>query len=327
MSDTLRDCRKPLIRFAGYRGGQQNFGMTLLPKGDEPALDAAVTTFVEKAAWSGALRDQIDRPENKGRLLVFIHGYNNSYEEALERAAILRDLYDVDVPTLIIHWPSRGRLEGYINDTASLAASQRYIDVSMGELVDMADDITLVTHSLGGRAGIAAIQKLNFVKPDKAGHVRRFIMAAPDVDRYRVLRDGGEIEDLVRDSRQVTIYASQRDEAIRASAFLHGYSRLGSSNCSYDVDYARRGVGKFGNCHRSPPRDGLALVETSEVKSDGRPYHSDVFDSCIGRKDLKAALAGDDAQAWRRDVSEDGLSGFVLSVADYEAEYGPCTDD
>ncbi len=86
------------------------------------------------------------------------------------------------VPTVSVVWPSRKRYLSYLYDASSIAWSQGYIDSLLLALVEKSDNITLVAHSMGGRALVGAIRRLNLAKPRQGGACAP---ADPRVTRYR----------------------------------------------------------------------------------------------------------------------------------------------
>lgn len=326
MASSMADCRKPELRFAPFRSNALSYGF-VTPKGseDEPwkTHDAKL---LRKSDWVETLLRQVARPGANKELLVFIHGYRNDFHDGLQRAVTVRNLYPYAVPTVSIVWPSRKRYLGYIYDASSIGWAQAHIDRLLRTLVQGTDNITLVAHSMGGRALIGAVERLNLEDEAAASRIRKIILVSPDVDRDRVLRDKGSVEALLHGGRSVTIYSSHEDFPLRTSRRLHGYSRLGSSDCRYSVNYEERDRGRYGECHLGPDLPGLSIVETSDAASGGFNRHSDVFDTCIGRADLKAVLT-DEPTPWRERVEpRDGRTGYRLTRAAYEAERGDCPD-
>jgi hypothetical protein len=128
-----------------------------------------------------------------------------------------------------------------------------------------------------------------------------------------VLRLGGSIDELLRHQRQVLVYASYRDTPLDLSRLAHGYARLGSTDCKYDVLFARRILGKLGNCHRAAPRAGLAMVSTSLVNAKDLYDHDDFIKDCRTRADFAAFLRGDPPPPFRRDISDGDLAGYEIA--------------
>ena len=325
MSSSLLDCRRTPITFAKYRnhraypgepGRTVSYAVTSLEGPDDRPWTAQNTRLYAARAWRAALSERINAAGNEGRLLVFIHGYNNDFEDALARGTIIRRLSRGNTPTVVVSWPSRNRLQSYVYDEASIAWAQDYISDLVEDLAGVATDITIVSHSMGGRALIAAVERLEFRDPGKAKHITSAILVAPDIDRHRVLRPNGSLDTLLGSQRKVVIYTSQKDFPIRASRMLHGYARLGSSDCRYDVDYARRARGRHGNCHWTGLRDRFEIVETARTSDDFGLRHADVFDTCAGRYDLRTFLHGKDSFPWRERQGNESAGGAVI-LPDY----------
>jgi esterase/lipase superfamily enzyme len=186
------------------------------------------------AVFYGGVREMIEAAREAGdepQALVFLHGYNVSFEDAAIRAAQIG--YDLKVPgpVAFFSWPSRGSLAAYPADEASIEASEQPIADFLVEFAqnckagDKALRLHLIAHSMGNRGFLRALQRI----AASAGlrgkvHFNQIILAAPDVDRdlflslaalYRAHADG------------VTLYASRRDLAVHLSAKLHDAPRAG----------------------------------------------------------------------------------------------------
>jgi esterase/lipase superfamily enzyme len=182
----------------------------------------------------GDVRKEIEAARKAGdepEALVFLHGYNVSFEDAAIRAAQIG--YDLKVPgpVAFFSWPSRGNLAAYPADEASIEASEQPIADFLVEFAqncktgDTTPKLHLIAHSMGNRGFLRALQRI----AASAGlrgkvHFNQIILAAPDVDRdlflslaalYRAHADG------------VTLYASRRDLAVHLSAKLHDAPRAG----------------------------------------------------------------------------------------------------
>jgi esterase/lipase superfamily enzyme len=174
-----------------------------------------------------AAREAGDEPE----ALVFLHGYNVSFEDAAIRAAQIG--YDLKVPgpVAFFSWPSRGNLAAYPADEASIEASEQPIADFLVEFAqnckagDTAPKLHLIAHSMGNRGFLRALHRIA-ASAELRGkvHFNQIILAAPDVDRdlflslaalYRAHADG------------VTLYASRRDLAVHLSAKQHDAPRAG----------------------------------------------------------------------------------------------------
>jgi esterase/lipase superfamily enzyme len=182
----------------------------------------------------GGVREVIEAARQAGdepQALVFLHGYNVSFEDAAIRAAQIGCDLKVPGPVAFFSRPSRGSLAAYPADEASIEASEQPI---ADFLVEFAQNckaggnslrLHLIAHSMGNRGFLRALQRIA-ASAELRGkvHFNQIILAAPDVDRdlflslaalYRAHADG------------VTLYASRRDLAVHMSAKLHDAPRAG----------------------------------------------------------------------------------------------------
>jgi len=338
MSSSLPDCRGDILSFAKFRnhgglpgsnGRIVNHGITTLAGPAQEPWDDQRTTFYAQDAWQEILARQVNRESNGSRLFVYIHGYNNDFEDVLEYAAVLADLDGTGAPVLAVAWPSRNRVQSYPDDEASIAWAQDYITDLLEQVAGAAGDITLVSHSMGARALIEAVKRIEDRDPVKAGHIRRAILVSPDIDRHQVLRSGGDLDQMLQSGRQVLVYTSRSDFPILASRVVHGYTRLGSSDCSFDVDYERREGGPMGNCHWTQARENFEIVETSRTTFSTGLRHSDVFDTCAGRHDLRTFLRGRLERSdypWRIYDPENTGAGTAITADYFEGNEALCAE-
>jgi esterase/lipase superfamily enzyme len=223
--------------------------------------------------------------------LVYLHGYNMSFEDAALRAAQLG--FDLQVPglTAFYSWPSQGRFRGYFQDEAAIDASSAFLTEFLTDFVrhSGATRIDLIAHSMGNRALLRCLGEV--VK--KTGLTVPFgqvFLAAPDVDRDEFRQSAGVYGQV---AVRTTLYVSSRDRALAASARLHGWHRAGylppvtvvpglDTVEASGVDLSWLGHGYYAAArpiltdlhtllrHNDPPakRMGLRSVRTPE----GQPY-------------------------------------------------------
>jgi esterase/lipase superfamily enzyme len=312
-SSALPDCRAGTLKLAPFRHPVLTYGSGLYGWEAPRKPIPPVLVQHEHDQWLAAIAAAAASPKAKGRLLVFIHGYNTTFDEAHEMAAKIAELAGGDVPLVVLHWPSRGRPLSYPIDESTIAWTQGPFEEALAELTTVADDISIVAHSMGARAAIRAVVALDVSPTAQPYRVRRVVLASADEDRDRVLRKGGSADQMLRYQRQVLIYASYRDTPLDLSRRAHGYARLGSSDCKYDILFARRVLGKLGNCHRTAPRAGLATVSTSLVNAKDAYDHDDFIEECRTRADFAAFLRGDPPPPFRRDIGDDDLAGYEIA--------------
>jgi esterase/lipase superfamily enzyme len=150
--------------------------------------------------------------------LVFVHGFNTSFEDALYRnAQIVCDL-KFKGAAVLFSWPSRGAIRDYVYDRDSASGALKPFLEVLELLAGQANikQIHILAHSMGNQVVLNALANYNTGTALKIGEL---IMAAPDVDRdlYTSIA-----LDARKHTKGMTLYASAADKAIAASKFLAG---------------------------------------------------------------------------------------------------------
>ena len=162
-------------------------------------------------------------PEEQ-QALVFIHGFNTSFEAAAIRATqISVDLEHRGV-TAFFSWASKGKALSYLSDEATVQYSEKHLTEFLTDFYKKsgAKRIHLIAHSMGNRALLEAVNRIQRNNPEV--EFGQIILAAPDVD-------ADVFEELSiaypKLSEQTTLYISQKDKAVGMSKWLHSHSRAG----------------------------------------------------------------------------------------------------
>ena len=161
------------------------------------------------------------------QLLVFVHGYNMTFEKAARRTAqIVEDLGFEGCP-VFYSWPSRGKVSAYPADETNISWSKKNLKGFLEDLADKsgAGSIYLMAHSMGNRALTAAFMELIRERRDLKRRFKSLMLIAPDIDAGIFERDIAE--NLVRSGALVTVYVSSEDRALKVSRRIHGLPRVG----------------------------------------------------------------------------------------------------
>ncbi|NVE94062.1 alpha/beta fold hydrolase [Altererythrobacter lutimaris] len=327
LSTAIPDCRDGGFRLAPYRHPDQTYGSGMYELIEGEAQPPTLAKH-DRDDWFMALESAINTHPQR-RVIVFIHGYATSFEEAHKDAAEVRALGASNIPLVVLHWPSRNNAQDYLLDRASIGWAQDSIIETLGTLTILADDITLVTHSMGAQAGTSAVLALDELSAANSAVIKRIVLASPDFDRDRALRIGGTVDQLLGRDRKLLVYASEKDKALRASRTVNGYARLGTTSCEFDLVYERRALGKEGNCHLTAPRQGFAIVDTGPSMPGGYLRHNDFLDSCHVRADIAAFLRDEPPPAYRVQIGDEENEGYVIdpSITFDGAPCEPISDD
>ncbi|MBB4041772.1 esterase/lipase superfamily enzyme [Microvirga flocculans] len=198
------------------------------PAKDFVTLKADVIDRAQALAWF----HRTLRKTPKRQVLVFIHGFNNRFEDAVFRfAQIVHDSQAPVVPILFT-WPSRGSVLAYGYDRESTAYSRNALenllkaissDPSVGE-------ISILAHSMGNSLALETLRQMAIRDGRVASKIRNVLLAAPDVDvdlAREAIADMGS-----KGSRpSFTLFVSQDDRALALSRRVWGSAaRLGAIN-------------------------------------------------------------------------------------------------
>lgn len=175
-----------------------------------------------------ALRARVDRSARK-EVLVFVHGFNVTFEAAAQRTAQLAHDLQFDGAPVFFSWPSQGGLLRYAVDETNVAWSTPHLKEFLLAVARRsgAKSVNLIAHSMGNRALTAALHALSYRLKDEPPLFREVVLTAPDIDADVFKRDIAPA--IVKTASRVTLYASSNDEALRVSREIHGYPRAGDS--------------------------------------------------------------------------------------------------
>ncbi len=187
-----------------------------------------------KELFFGELKKEMQQAKGR-QALVFVHGFNVTFEDAARRTAQMAyDLQFAGLP-LFYSWPSEGDMKKYVVDETNVRWTVPHLKNFLEDvaLQTGAEDIFLIAHSMGNRALTAALGL--FADDVEKGRnektvsgFKEIILAAPDIDAEIFKRDIAPA--LLRLGAGVTLYASSEDMALKASETLHKYPRAGDTD-------------------------------------------------------------------------------------------------
>jgi esterase/lipase superfamily enzyme len=169
-------------------------------------------------------------------LLVFVHGYNNAFDDAAFTLAELWHFAGRKGVPLLYTWPAgRGGLGGYAYDRESGEFTIFHLKQLLRILsrTPEVERIHLLAHSRGTDVLLSAVRELVIearaagADPRERIRIANLILAAPDLD-VEVLSPRVIAEGIGAGADLVTIYASGKDKAIGLAEKLFGSAlRLG----------------------------------------------------------------------------------------------------
>lgn len=272
-------------------------------------LSAYTSGQIERAAFLAEARATLEQFPDE-RILLYVHGFNNSVEDAL--SGLVRLKLDGGLPgiPMLYSWAAgkdilrpnfnnlaRPAYDGYGHDIQIAASSCQQF---RGFLLDLASTVTperiiLFGHSHGAKLIHAALTDCEFrgELPDAfPGKFDNVVYAAPDIDTDQFLQS---FQQLANVASKVTVYASDRDFALDASA-----------------NFARGGLPRLGI--GGPTMTVVAGIDSVDASGlpgigDTEAGHAYAFLDETVMADVKATLEGAATHPCR---SGDAASGFRL---------------
>jgi esterase/lipase superfamily enzyme len=223
-----------------------------------------------------SLRGEVARAKENSAL-VFIHGYNVTFEDAARRTAqIAYDLKFQGVP-LFYSWPSQGKLLDYAVDETNAVWTVTHLRKFLEEVAreSGAKQIHLIAHSMGNRALTSALKELAARQSDgDRPAFDQVLLTAPDIDADVFKSEIAPA--ITRTAQRVTLYASSSDAALLLSKKLHGYPRAGEAGGDLvivpgmdTVDVTSVDTSLLGHSYYGD--SGSVLSDFVEVLRDAKP--------------------------------------------------------
>jgi len=203
---------------------------------------------VRQGQFSESAKGDLSDPGRN--LLVFVHGFDNTFENAITRAAFNQQwLEQSGVPAastavVAFSWPSAGKLIGKPLPSLAYRDDQRRAGLSglplmtffanLQPLIDAArskgNRVFLLAHSMGNWALQAAVESW-FVhgNGDALLFDEAFLAAADEVHNTFGTTPPGRLSGLSRLAKRISIYSSQRDEVLKLSSAVNLARRLGQN--------------------------------------------------------------------------------------------------
>lgn len=151
----------------------------------DPATDFATlkADIVSQEQAEKAIRESVAATPD-GSILVFVHGFNTPFENAVFRMAqIVHDTGTPSVP-LLMTWPSRGNVLSYGYDRESANYSRDALESLLESLAAMPEvrSITLLAHSMGNWLTLESLRQMAIRNGHIHSTIHDVVLAAPDVD-------------------------------------------------------------------------------------------------------------------------------------------------
>ena len=193
------------------------FVRRIAPLTERPVRDAARRLYI--------LDKEADLIKREDRALVFIHGYNTPFRQALLRAAQIAHETNYPGRVYLFSWPSQNSTVRYLSDVERAEQSEPYLS---GFLRGIARDpqireIDFIAHSMGAQVLTRALGEISdiFFAREKIG-IGQVVLVAPDIAREVFAEKWRGLMPLIKG---LTVFSSQMDWPLGASRYLRGSER------------------------------------------------------------------------------------------------------
>ncbi|HEY4921108.1 MAG TPA: alpha/beta hydrolase [Xanthobacteraceae bacterium] len=162
-------------------------------------------------------------PATSGRdVLIYVHGFNQTFETAALDAARLSDGIRFHGETVAFCWPSRAKLFDYGYDRDSAMWSRDALHAVLDALLasPTTGRVNIVAHSVGSMLAMEALRELYAERGGLAAdRIGALVFAAPDVDMDVFTSSVEHIGPL---ARKITVITATNDRALALSGWMAG---------------------------------------------------------------------------------------------------------
>ncbi|TGL61092.1 alpha/beta hydrolase [Leptospira sarikeiensis] len=191
---------------------------------------------LEKLWWKRIEEDPFEE------VIVFVHGFNVNFEEAVLRAAQLK--YDLKFPgkVALYTWPAGGDNSSmfgtlflrntYEKNLISARSSRDSFKNFLRKMIGTKKKVHLLVHSMGHQVALNSVSEISKESGSKP-FLKELVLNAPDYDTGEFILI---LDSLLKSSERITLYCSPGDSALFASAQIHQTGRLGACSKFPGVD-------------------------------------------------------------------------------------------
>lgn len=243
VATTRKESDKPGVLFSGERGrepetteikvsippdSKREIGQVQWPKRlpADPSKDFA-TVAVDQLTVPQARQWLKNSLPKSRRVLVFVHGFNNRYEDAVYRFAQIVHDSGADVAPILFTWPSRGSIFAYNYDKESTNYSRDALETMLRRIAQEpgVGEVTVMAHSMGSWLTVEALRQMAIRDGRVSPKIQNVILASPDLD---VDVFGQQLAEIGEKRPKFTLFVSRDDRALALSKRISGnVDRLG----------------------------------------------------------------------------------------------------
>jgi len=226
------------------------------PATDFAILDAAPLSGVPAAtSW---LKDNLPRTR---RVVIFVHGFNNRFEDAVYRFAQITHDSHMEAAPVLFTWPSRASVFAYAFDRESTIVSRDAFEETVCRIANdpAVGEVTVMAHSMGAWLAMEGLRQMAIRRGKLPAKITNVILASPDLD---VDVFAAQWRALPQPQPRFTVFVSQDDRALALSRRIAGgVDRLGQIDPQSAAYYEKL------------ERSGVVVIDLTAMRSGDRLNH------------------------------------------------------
>jgi esterase/lipase superfamily enzyme len=226
-------------------------------------------SFLDQEGFLSQIRARAQRGGSEANdVLVFVHGYNTLYEEAVYWFAQIVHDSGFEGTAILFAWPSMGKGPMYVADREASTYSRDYLEEALLSISKLPDvrEINILAHSMGTWLAVETLRQAKMKGHlSLNGKLAEVILASPDLD-VTVFRT--QLEVIGKLPRPMTVLVSGDDEALGLSTFLAG-----------GVDRAGRITANDPRAIAGAKRYNLRIVDLTGMQGISSNEHSKYSES------------------------------------------------
>lgn len=226
----------------------------------DPGTEFAViepTTYLNSKSFVASINKELARRPAKDRdVLLFVHGYNNTFSDSVLRIAqFVEDTGFTGVPVLF-SWASAGKASHYVYDiNSALTARPQFLKAADVLASTRATGFDLFAHSMGSLLTVEALKEAH-IAGDRFNFNRldNVMFAAPDIDLDLFK---SQLTEMPKDRGNFYVFVSKDDRALAVSRRISGgVTRVGAADAAELAGL------------------GVTVIDLSEIEDSASGTHS-----------------------------------------------------
>ncbi|WP_181409717.1 alpha/beta hydrolase [Martelella alba] len=236
------------------------------PHSAKPDPDKVFTvishTILSKNTFDSRINAQARSKNSNGKVALFVHGFNVSFQEGLFRLAQVSTDSDISGVPVFFSWPSQARLLDYATDKDSATFSRDGLTDVLDQLTGLSAvrSVMLFGHSMGGWLSMEALRQMALEGNHKSMKKLNVILASPDIDEDVF---NAQLDVIGPLDPPLLVLVSGDDHALQASRFIQGNRQRAGQLDITDPDVVAKAK-----------EENVLLLDISSVQSRDPLNHS-----------------------------------------------------